>query len=114
VVHVMRYLRPDESLAPDVARAELAEHARLAGIDPDGSEESRYLHEMVACSAMPVPERGGLRGRPPITTDTPGVFVAGDWVGSVGHLADASLASGEAAGTAAADAALGRRSKIAA
>jgi phytoene dehydrogenase-like protein len=114
VVQLMRYLRPDESLSADDARRELAEHARLAGIDPDGAEECRYLHEMVACSAMPVPERGGLRGRPPVHTDIPGVFVAGDWVGPVGHLADASLASGEAAGAAAADASLGIRSKIAA
>ena len=69
---------------------------------------------MVACSALPVPENGGLRGRPVVTTGIPGVFVAGDSVGAVGHLADASLASGEAAGTAAALAALGKRSKIAA
>ena len=114
VVQLMRYLRPDESLSADDARGDLAEHARLAGIDPDDAEECRYLHEMVACSAMPVPERGGLRGRPPVHTDIPGVFVAGDWVGPVGHLADASLASGEAAGAAAADASLGIRSKIAA
>jgi hypothetical protein len=33
----------------------------------------------------------------------PGVFLAGDWVGPVGFLADGSLASGEAAGRAAAE-----------
>lgn len=114
VVQLMRYLRPDESLPASDLRHELAEHARLAGIDPDGAEECRYLHEMVACSAIPIPERGGLRGRPPVQTGIPRVFVAGDWVGPTGHLADASLASGEAAGIAAAVAALAARSTIAA
>jgi hypothetical protein len=34
---------------------------------------------------------GGLRGRPPVSVpDRPGVFVAGDWVGPSGHLADAA------------------------
>jgi hypothetical protein len=34
--------------------------------------------------------------------DVPGLFVAGDWVGSEGLLADAVFASGRAAGRAAA------------
>jgi hypothetical protein len=109
----MRYLRPDESPPAQELRHELADHARLAGIDPERAEQSRYLHEMVACSALPVAERGGLRGRPAVFTDVPGVFVAGDWVGPVGHLADASLASGEAAGIAAADASFRIRRKLA-
>lgn len=44
----------------------------------------------------------GLAGRPPVeVAHLPGVFLAGDWVGPVGLLADASLASGYAAGDAA-------------
>ena len=43
-------------------------------------------------------ESGGMRGRPTVTdSGVPGVFLAGDWVGPAGHLADASLASAEAA-----------------
>ena len=41
-------------------------------------------------------------------TRTASVFLAGDWVGPVGLLADASLASGEAAGRAASGAIVGR------
>ena len=62
----------------------------------------RSLHRMVTVSAIPTATRGGLAGRPG-TTDTGhhNVFIAGDWVGPVGHLADASLASAEAAAHAA-------------
>ena len=102
VVHVMRYLRPDEHLTRDAAQEELAAHARMAGIDVRAAEERRYLHEMTACSALPVPERGGMHGRPPVDTGLESLFVAGDWVGPTGHLAEAALASGAAAGAAAA------------
>jgi hypothetical protein len=63
----------------------------------------RYLHHMVVVSAMVTPDGGGLAGRPAVTdTATPGVLVAGDWVGPSGWLADASLVSGETAGALAA------------
>ncbi|HTZ10385.1 MAG TPA: hypothetical protein VMB72_15035, partial [Acidimicrobiales bacterium] len=52
--------------------------------------------------ALPRPGPG-LAGRPPVAVPgRPGVFVAGDWVGPVGLLADAALDSGRAAGEAAA------------
>ena len=45
---------------------------------------------------------GGLAGRPGVAVpDRPGTFVAGDWVGPEGHLADAVLASARAAALAA-------------
>lgn len=104
VVHGLRYLRADEAATARELRAELEEHARLAGIDPDGAEQSRYLHRMVACGALPTPETGGLAGRPDVgDTGLDGVYVAGDWLGADGHLADAALATGEAAGRRAAD-----------
>jgi phytoene dehydrogenase-like protein len=99
VVHAMRYLHSDERSTAAELRASLEEHARLAGIEPDGAERSRYLHRMVACGALPVPEAGGLTGRPSAAdTGLDGVFVAGDWLGAAGHLADAALATGEEAG----------------
>ena len=103
VVHAMCYLRADDDRPAAEVRAELEAHCRLAGIDPAGAEEVRFLHRMVACGALPVPAAGGLRGRPGVdSTGLAGVFVAGDWVGPDGHLADAALTSGEAAGRAAA------------
>jgi phytoene dehydrogenase-like protein len=98
VVHAVRYRRVDETSSVD-ARAELEEHCRVAGIEPDAAEEVRYLHRMVACGAMPTPASGGLAARPGVAdTGLDGVFVAGDWVGAGGHLADAALTSGESAG----------------
>jgi phytoene dehydrogenase-like protein len=99
VVHAMRYLRAGETATAAELRAELEEHARFAGVDPDAAEQVRYLHRMVACAAPPTPETGGLAGRPAVgDTGLDGVLVAGDWVGRVGHLADAALVSGEEAG----------------
>ena len=98
VVHGLRYLRPDEDPSPDAARAELVEHARLAGIEPEAAAYVRYLHRMTVVGAVPVPGVG-LAGRVDVAdTGHDGILVAGDWVGPRGHLADAALASGEDAG----------------
>jgi glycine/D-amino acid oxidase-like deaminating enzyme len=98
VVHGLRYLRPDEDPSPEAARAELVEHARVAGIEPEAAAHVRYLHRMTVVGAVPVPGVG-LAGRVDVgDTGHEGVLVAGDWVGADGHLADAALASGEDAG----------------
>jgi len=53
---------------------------------------------MTVANHLPSP-RNGLTGRPPvIVPDSPGVFIAGDWVGAEGWLADCSITSGERAG----------------
>jgi hypothetical protein len=94
----LRYLRPDEDPSPDTARAELMDHARMAGLDPEAAVHVRFLHRMTVVGAVPVPGVG-LAGRVDVAdTDHDGVLVAGDWVGPRGHLADAALASGEDAG----------------
>lgn len=103
VYHALRYLRADEDPSLEETRAELVDHCRVAGIDPDDVEESRYLHRMVVCGGLPTPAIGGMAGRPPVITGLDGVLVAGDWVGPAGHLADASLVSGELAGRAVAE-----------
>ena len=73
-----------------------------AGVRPDDIVESRRLHRMVTVAAIPTAARGGMQGRPAVTdTGHDHVFLAGDWVGSDGHLTDAVLASAEAAATAA-------------
>jgi phytoene dehydrogenase-like protein len=103
LVHVLRYLALGEDTPADDLRSSLEEHARLAGVDPAMIEEHRFLRRMTVVGATPTPAGGGLAGRPAIdSTGLPGVFVAGDWVGPRGWLADCALSSGEAAGTAAA------------
>lgn len=94
LVHVMRYgargARQD--------RADLRSYARLAGISDDQIVEERYLANMVVTHVLPRPEHG-LAGRPRV--DVPGaegIYIAGDWVGPMGWLADAAVASGQRAG----------------
>lgn len=62
----------------------------------------RFLPDLVVSHALVRADRGGLAGRPdPALPGVAGAFVAGDWVGSRGMLADAALASArEAAGLA--------------
>jgi phytoene dehydrogenase-like protein len=96
LVHVARYLAPDEKpstqhfdelervadeLQPDW-RNHLVDKQRLAGITvahdfPRWADESRRIVSSVS--------------------DVPGVFLAGDWVGPAGMLADAAAASARAA-----------------
>jgi phytoene dehydrogenase-like protein len=102
VMHVMRYLAPGEHVDHDTMSRELSEHARCAGVEPSDIVESRRLNRMVVSTAMPTAARGGLPGRPSAAdTGLDGAWMAGDWVGAVGHLLDASVASAENAALAA-------------
>jgi hypothetical protein len=84
------------------SRTELRALAALSGIDEADVVHERYLHRCVVAHGAPAASGGGLAGRPPIDAlGLPGLFVAGDWVGPTGMLADASAASGEAAAIAA-------------
>lgn len=98
LVGVARYRRPedddDPAFGPDQTRVILENHARAMGADPDRAEMHRYLHRLTVTGGMPLADRGGLAGRPPVTVEGRSrVFVAGDWVGANGLLADASAAS---------------------
>jgi phytoene dehydrogenase-like protein len=106
LVHVLKYLSVD-GLHSSCTREELEVHARLAGIEESMIAEARHLHRMTVVSAAPTPATGGLAGRPGVeAAGIAGVFVAGDWVGPEGFLADASLGSGVKAGRLAAQTAL--------
>jgi phytoene dehydrogenase-like protein len=79
-------------------RAVLQAHLARAGVTEEDVVTSRFLPRMVVAGAAPIAARGGLGGRPAVgATGLPGVYLAGDWVGPTGLIADAALASGRAA-----------------
>ncbi|MDI1450996.1 FAD-dependent oxidoreductase [Polyangium sp. 6x1] len=100
VIHVARYGALED---PRAAERELEEV--LERLQPGAKHlvvERRFLPSITVAHDFPQASRGGARGRPgPMVPGAPGVFVAGDWVGPAGMLADASLASGRAAAQAA-------------
>lgn len=99
VVHVARY--GATSMSQD--RPRLDALAAQAGILDENVVARRFLGRMVVHTALPSVDGGGMAGRPTVAVAArPGVFLAGDWVGPVGLLADASMASGESAGAQAA------------
>jgi phytoene dehydrogenase-like protein len=58
----------------------------------------RFLPSMTVSHALPTAADGGTAGRPaPVVAGAPGLYLAGDWIGAEGLLADASLASARAA-----------------
>lgn len=95
VVHVMKYLGSDSTARPTEVEAELeAELDRLQPGWRDRVVVRRFLPRLLAASALPRADEGGLAGRPDVGDAGPaGVFLAGDWVGPQGQLADASCAS---------------------
>ena len=94
LVHVMRYGARDARLD----RAELRGYAHLAGITDDQVIEERFLANMVVTHVLPSPEHG-LASRPAVAVPgAEGIYLAGDWVGPTGWLADAAMASGRQAG----------------
>ncbi len=96
-VQVMRY----GARSAEEDRAELWALAASVGVREDSVVTSRFLRQMVVTPALPLPGLG-LAGRPTVQVAAlPGCFLAGDFVGPLGMLADASLSSGEAAGHAA-------------
>jgi hypothetical protein len=97
-VSLAQYLAPGDE--PD--RDRLLAFSRHAGIASGDIVDERYLHRMTTVSAIATAASGGLAGRPSVTVpDSDGLFVVGDWVGPVGHLADAVLASARSAADAA-------------
>jgi phytoene dehydrogenase-like protein len=97
VLHVMKYLESRES-GPQLEE-ELQQFLERA--QPGWRQHvlrQRFLPSMVVTPDLPQAHGGGLAGRPAVTAaKLPGVFLAGDWVGSRGQLADAAAASAEEA-----------------
>jgi phytoene dehydrogenase-like protein len=99
IVHLMEYLPAGKLDDPKSIEARL--EAVMDIVQPAWRSQllvRRFLPHLVVSHAIPLASQGGLAGR--IETampDHPRVFLAGDWVGSVGQLADGACASGEAA-----------------
>lgn len=93
VVHVARYLGPEEE---GCGRARLEEVLEL--MQPGYAEHvkvTRYRPHLRVTTDIPVAGVGTI-GRPSVRV-APGLYVAGDWVGAEGMLADAVFASARAA-----------------
>jgi phytoene dehydrogenase-like protein len=103
-VNLARYVPAGEEVDPAVAEAGLLTWADQ--VQPGWREVEatrRFFPELTAINAIPLARQGGLAGRPRAAdSGLQGVFIAGDWVGPTGLLADAAAASGMAAGDAAA------------
>ena len=89
VVHLIHYAPADDSRA---AMESLLDDAQPGWRDQVVTE--RFSRSLTVAHGRPTPKTG-FAGRPgPAVADCHGLFVAGDWVGPVGLIGDASLASG--------------------
>lgn len=94
VVQAIRYGATDA----DSDRLSLNGHVDRIGVNAADIETSRFLARMVVAGSTPRAADGGLPGRPRVTdSGQTGIYIAGDWVGPEGLLADASIASGHQA-----------------
>ena len=95
VVHVMKYLGTDTSAAAQSVEREL--EGFLESLQPGWKEHlvaRRFLPSLTVAHSSPFAHDHGLSGRPGVAlTEHPHVFLAGDWVGPEGMLADGSAAS---------------------
>ena len=98
LVHVARYGGAADAHAPAV-RLQL--EGVMDALQPGWRERvafSRFAPHLTVAHALPTATQGGVRGRPPVAVaGLSGLYLAGDWVGGEGLLADASLASGHTA-----------------
>jgi hypothetical protein len=99
-IHVARYLAPEDGTDPRETECELEDLLEL--MQPGWRDllcQRRYLPRMTVAHHLPTAEGGGLRGRADVAVaGVANLYLAGDWVGDEGMLADASLASAKRAG----------------
>jgi phytoene dehydrogenase-like protein len=95
LIHLARYLAPDDEDAPEAVEREL--EGLLELVQPgwrNAVVHRRFLPDMIVMNAIATAKTRGTEGRPgPAVADIPGLYVVGDWVGKEGLLVDASLAS---------------------
>jgi phytoene dehydrogenase-like protein len=95
VIHAAKYLNPLDTHDP---RKDERQLERLMDTMQPGWREQivarRFLPAMTVTHAIPTSATGGLAGRPDVAVkEIPGLYLAGDWVGSEGTLANAAVAS---------------------
>jgi phytoene dehydrogenase-like protein len=95
VMHAAKYLNPLDTHDP---RKDERQLERLMDTMQPGWREQivarRFLPAMTVTHAIPTAAMGGLAGRPEVEVkEIPGLYLAGDWVGSEGTLANAAVAS---------------------
>ncbi len=99
VIHLVKYQSIAEVNDPKHDKTELLD--LLDRLQPGWNKEvvyQRFLPNIIVANSLPTIENGGLEARPsPIVSDIKGLFIAGDWVGQEGALANASLASAKQA-----------------
>jgi phytoene dehydrogenase-like protein len=99
VVHAAKYLPCGIETDASQDRREIEAYLNL--VQPGWDREvlvQRFLPKMTVTHAVPMASTGGLAGRPAVDAlAMRNVYLAGDWVGSEGMLADASFASAQRA-----------------
>jgi phytoene dehydrogenase-like protein len=99
LIHTFKVLDPRQATDPRQDEQELEE--LLDAAQPGWRQElvrRFWLPRMAAVGALPLARTGGFGGRPaPDAPGLQGLYLAGDWVGSEGFLADASMASARSA-----------------
>jgi len=99
VIHAAKYLNP--ALRTDAKADEQELEGVLDTMQPGWREvvvERRFLPSLVVSHMLVTAAAGGTAGRPgPAVPGIRNLYVAGDWVGPEGMLADASLASAKRA-----------------
>ncbi|QBD77736.1 NAD(P)/FAD-dependent oxidoreductase [Ktedonosporobacter rubrisoli] len=95
LLHLIKYHGPGEKGNADNDRAKL--ETWLDQVQPGWRDElvaEQFLPHIMVSSDMLQAQRKGLAGRPePTVPSANHLYIAGDWVGSVDHLANASLVS---------------------
>jgi phytoene dehydrogenase-like protein len=99
VIHAAKYLGAAPDSAPRAVERELEEALDMMQPGWRGAVIARqFLPAMTVSNALVTAAQGGLTGRPrPEIPGIEGLYVAGDWVGPEGMLADASMASAKLA-----------------
>jgi phytoene dehydrogenase-like protein len=95
VVHAAKYLNPEVETDPRDDEQEL--EGLMDTLQPGWRAHvkvRRFLPRMTVTHAIPTARGGGFRSRPAVdATGIGGVYLAGDWVGLEGTLANAAVAS---------------------
>ena len=99
VIHAAKYLGANPDGDPRAIERELEETVDI--MQPgwrNAVVAKRFLPAMTVSNALVTAAQGGVTGRPrPDVPGVEGLYVAGDWVGPEGMLADASMASAKLA-----------------